>query len=286
VRSLPPRQSTTCPASSRHQAAVCPRVPQRPVRALERRGARRPQPPIPLGVEATRAWMAARRAAFAVDEARWRRCRNPCDVPPAPWCRSAPLEASALFLTRPSWRPLARFLSRELRMTCGVAPLLDRTLDVRGTGHFARGTQLQRRPGPERSLERSAPPVPRSGGLRTGSLTPEARRQSPPSCSDELCFSPIHGNRTRPADLTNCCPPLCTPELCNGTDPLNLRSTPHVGRAHRPSRKACNYVLHAPQATPIADLFHDDPSGVIAVRPSPTPSVSARYLWRETLPSW
>ena len=200
VRSLPPRQSTALPAvGPGTKLLLAQPFLSDTVRALERRGATRLASPYPLGVEGSRAWMAAAAAAFGVDPNLVAEVLDPLVERGrralAPLRRQ--LEGKRLFLMPDSQLeiPLARFLSRE----CGMelvevgTPYLDRPLMAEELALLPQGTQLSEGQDLERQLERVRAARPDLVVCGLGIANPLEAEGIATKWSIELVFSPIHG---------------------------------------------------------------------------------------------
>ncbi len=200
VRSLPPRQSRDLPpVGPGTRLLLTQPFLGETMRALERRGARRIAAPYPLGVEGSRAWMAAAAYPFGIDpqqvEAvldplveRGRRALAP---------HRARLEGKRLFLLPDSQLeiPLARFLSRE----CGMelvevgTPYLDRSLMAEELPLLPPGTRISEGQDVERQLERVRASRPDLVVCGMGLANPLEAEGITTKWSIELVFSPIHG---------------------------------------------------------------------------------------------
>jgi len=200
VVSLPPRRSSELPAvGPGTRLLLAQPFLSGTARALVDRGAQLIQAPYPLGVEGSRAWMAAAAAAFGIDPAvvaelldplveRGRRALEP---------HRALLAGRRLFLLPDSQLeiPLARFLSRE----CGMelvevgTPYLDRQLMAEELALLPPGTQLSEGQHLENQLERLRAARPDLVLCGLGLANPLEAEGIATKWSIELVFSPIHG---------------------------------------------------------------------------------------------
>ncbi|MEY4297289.1 MAG: hypothetical protein RLZZ423_468 [Cyanobacteriota bacterium] len=200
VASLPPRRSTELPAvGPGTQLLLAQPFLSGTARALVDRGASLIRAPYPLGVEGSRAWMAAAAAAFGIPPAtvaavldplveRGRRALEP---------HRAVLAGKRLFLMPDSQLelPLARFLSRE----CGMellevgTPYLDRQLMAEELALLPPGTALSEGQHVENQLERLRAARPDLVLCGLGLANPLEAEGIATKWSIELVFSPIHG---------------------------------------------------------------------------------------------
>ena len=200
VASLPPRRSTELPAvGPGTRLLLAQPFLSGTARALVDRGAQLIQAPYPLGVEGSRAWMAAAAAAFGIAAAqvaavldplveRGRRALEP---------HRALLAGKRLFLMPDSQLelPLARFLSRE----CGMellevgTPYLDRQLMAEELALLPPGTALSEGQHLENQLERLRTARPDLVLCGLGLANPLEAEGIATKWSIELVFSPIHG---------------------------------------------------------------------------------------------
>ena len=200
VASLPPRRSTDLPAvGPGTRLLLAQPFLSGTARALVDRGAELIQAPYPLGVEGSRAWMAAAAAAFGIpaDQVaavldplveRGRRALEP---------HRALLAGKRLFLMPDSQLeiPLARFLARE----CGMellevgTPYLDRLLMAEELALLPASTALSEGQHLERQLERLRASRPDLVLCGLGLANPLEAEGIATKWSIELVFSPIHG---------------------------------------------------------------------------------------------
>ncbi len=200
VASLPPRRSTELPAvGPGTRLLLAQPFLSGTARALVDRGAELIRAPYPLGVEGSRAWMAAAAAAFNIPAQqvaavldplveRGRRALEP---------HRAVLAGKRLFLMPDSQLelPLARFLSRE----CGMellevgTPYLDRQLMAEELALLPPGTALSEGQHLENQLERLRTARPDLVLCGLGLANPLEAEGIATKWSIELVFSPIHG---------------------------------------------------------------------------------------------
>ena len=200
VASLPPRRSTELPAvGPGTRLLLAQPFLSGTARALVDRGAELIRAPYPLGVEGSRAWMAAAAAAFNIPAQqvaavldplveRGRRALEP---------HRAVLAGKRLFLMPDSQLelPLARFLSRE----CGMellevgTPYLDRQLMAEELALLPPGTALSEGQHLENQLERLRAARPDLVLCGLGLANPLEAEGIATKWSIELVFSPIHG---------------------------------------------------------------------------------------------
>ena len=200
VASLPPRRSNALPAvGPGTRLLLAQPFLSGTARALVDRGATLIPAPYPLGVEGSRAWMAAAAAAFGSPPElvaavldplveRGRRALEP---------HRALLAGKRLFLMPDSQLelPLARFLSRE----CGMellevgTPYLDRQLMAEELALLPPGTALSEGQHLEHQLERLRAARPDLVLCGLGLANPLEAEGIATKWSIELVFSPIHG---------------------------------------------------------------------------------------------
>jgi light-independent protochlorophyllide reductase subunit N len=200
VRSLPPRRSTELPPVGRGTKVLLAQpFLSATARALQSRGAELISAPYPLGVEGSRAWMAAAATAFGIADAqvaalldplveRGRRALAP---------HRELLSGRRLFLLPDSQLELslARFLQRE----CGMelvevgTPYLDRQLLGAEIALLPSGTQISEGQDVELQLERVRAARPDLVLCGLGLANPLEAEGIATKWSIELVFSPIHG---------------------------------------------------------------------------------------------
>jgi light-independent protochlorophyllide reductase subunit N len=200
VRSLPPRRSTELPPVGRGTKVLLAQpFLSATARALQSRGAELISAPYPLGVEGSRAWMAAAATAFGIGDAqvaalldplveRGRRALAP---------HREILSGRRLFLLPDSQLELslARFLQRE----CGMelvevgTPYLDRQLLGAEIALLPSGTQISEGQDVELQLERVRAARPDLVLCGLGLANPLEAEGIATKWSIELVFSPIHG---------------------------------------------------------------------------------------------
>jgi len=200
ISSLPPRRSTELPAvGPGTKVLLAQPFLSGTARALVDRGAERIAAPYPLGVEGSRAWMAAAAAAFGIDPSRVAEVLDPL----AERGRRAlephrqVLAGRRLFLLPDSQLEisLARFLSRE----CGMelqevgTPYLDRQLMAEELALLPAGTQLSEGQHVENQLQRLRSSRPDLVVCGLGLANPLEAEGMATKWSIELVFSPIHG---------------------------------------------------------------------------------------------
>jgi len=200
VRSLPPRSSTELPPVGKGtRMLLCQPFLSATARALVDRGAQFVHSPYPLGVEGSRAWMAAAAAAFGIDPAtvaavldplveRGRRALAP---------HREVLAGKRLFLLPDSQLELS--LARFLHQECGMelvevgTPYLDRLLMAEELALLPPATQLSEGQDVERQLDRLRAARPDLVVCGMGLANPLEAEGFVTKWSIELVFSPIHG---------------------------------------------------------------------------------------------
>ncbi|MFM1811968.1 MAG: hypothetical protein RLZZ336_906 [Cyanobacteriota bacterium] len=200
VSTLPPRQSTQLPVvGPGTKLLLAQPYLSGTARALIDRGAELINAPYPLGVEGSRAWMAAAAAAFGIDPARVSAVLDPLversQRAMAPHRET--LAGKRLFLMPDSQLeiPLARFLSRE----CGMelvevgTPYLDRQLMAAELALLPADTQLSEGQHVENQLKRLEAQRPDLVLCGLGLANPLEAQGIATKWSIELVFSPIHG---------------------------------------------------------------------------------------------
>ena len=200
VCSLPPRRSTDLPPVGRGTRVLLAQpFLSGTARALVDRGAQLISAPYPLGVEGSRAWMAAAAQAFAIPPAQLAAVLDP--LVERGRQALAPhrelLAGQRLFLLPDSQLeiPLARFLSRE----CGMelvevgTPYLDRQLMAAELALLPPGTRLSEGQHLENQLERVRAARPDLVVCGLGLANPLEAEGITTKWSIELVFSPIHG---------------------------------------------------------------------------------------------
>jgi light-independent protochlorophyllide reductase subunit N len=200
VASLPPRRSTELPAvGPGTRVLLAQPFLSGTARALVDRGAELIRAPLPLGVEGSRAWMAAAAAAFGSECGRVAAVLDP--LVERGQRAMAPLRevlaGKRLFLLPDSQLeiPLARFLNRE----CGMelvevgTPYLDRKLMAEELALLPSGTRLSEGQDVERQLERLRAERPDLVLCGLGLANPLEAEGMATKWSIELVFSPIHG---------------------------------------------------------------------------------------------
>ena len=200
VASLPPRRSSELPAvGPGTKVLLAQPFLSGTARALVDRGAELIRAPYPLGVEGSRAWMAAAAAAFGVAPAQVAQVLDPLvergQRALAP--HREELSGKRLFLLPDSQLeiPLARFLSRE----CGMqlvevgTPYLDRQLMAEELALLPAGTQLSEGQHLDHQLARVRKARPDLVLCGLGLANPLEAEGMATKWSIELVFSPIHG---------------------------------------------------------------------------------------------
>ena len=200
VASLPPRRSSELPSvGPGTKLLLAQPYLSGTARALVDRGAELISAPYPMGIEGSRAWMAAAAAAFGVAPARVCEVLDPLvergQRAIAPHRET--LAGKRLFLLPDSQLeiPLARFLSRE----CGMellevgTPYLDRQLMASELELLPAGTQLSEGQHVEKQLLRVEAQRPDLVLCGLGLANPLEARGIATKWSIELVFSPIHG---------------------------------------------------------------------------------------------
>lgn len=200
VASLPPRRSTALPAvGPGTKLLLAQPFLSGTARALVDRGAELIRAPYPLGVEGSRAWMAAAAAAFGVAPARVAEVLDPLVERGrralAP--QREVLAGQRLFLLPDSQLeiPLARFLARE----CGMelvevgTPYLDRQLMAEELALLPAGTRLSEGQHVDNQLARVREARPDLVLCGLGLANPLEAEGMATKWSIELVFSPIHG---------------------------------------------------------------------------------------------
>jgi len=200
VRSLPPRRSTELPPVGRGTKVLLAQpFLSATARALQARGAELISAPYPLGVEGSRAWMAAAAAAFGIADAQVAALLDPLvergrrAIAP----HRQILSGRRLFLLPDSQLELslARFLQRE----CGMelvevgTPYLDRQLLGAEIALLPSGTQISEGQDVELQLERVRAAKPDLVLCGLGLANPLEAEGIATKWSIELVFSPIHG---------------------------------------------------------------------------------------------
>jgi light-independent protochlorophyllide reductase subunit N len=200
VAALPPRRSTELPAvGPGTKVLLAQPFLSGTARALVDRGAELIQAPYPLGVQGSRAWMAAAASAFGIAPAAVSAVLDPlverAQRAIAPHRQT--LAGKRLFLLPDSQLeiPLARFLSED----CGMelvevgTPYLDRQLMAAELERLPAGTQLSEGQHVERQLERVMAQKPDLVVCGLGLANPLEAAGIATKWSIELVFSPIHG---------------------------------------------------------------------------------------------
>ena len=200
VRSLPPRRSTELPPVGRGTKVLLAQpFLSATARALQARGAELISAPYPLGVEGSRAWMAAAATAFGIGDAQVAELLDPLvergrrAIAP----HREILSGRRLFLLPDSQLELslARFLQRE----CGMelvevgTPYLDRQLLGAEIALLPSGTQISEGQDVELQLERVRAARPDLVLCGLGLANPLEAEGIATKWSIELVFSPIHG---------------------------------------------------------------------------------------------
>jgi light-independent protochlorophyllide reductase subunit N len=200
VRSLPPRRSTELPPIGKGtQVLLAQPFLSATARALTARGAQLISSPYPLGVEGSRAWMAAAAEAFSIPPTVVASVLDPLvergrqAVAP----HRELLQGKKLFLLPDSQLELslARFLHRE----CGMdlvevgTPYLDRALMAEELALLPPDTRLSEGQDVERQLERVRASQPDLVVCGLGLANPLEAEGITTKWSIELVFSPIHG---------------------------------------------------------------------------------------------
>ncbi len=200
VAALPPRRSTELPAvGPGTKVLLAQPFLSGTARALVDRGAELIQAPYPLGVQGSRAWMAAAASAFGIGPDTVSAVLDPlverAQRAIAPHRQT--LAGKRLFLLPDSQLeiPLARFLSED----CGMelvevgTPYLDRQLMAAELERLPAGTQLSEGQHVERQLERVMAQKPDLVVCGLGLANPLEAAGIATKWSIELVFSPIHG---------------------------------------------------------------------------------------------
>jgi light-independent protochlorophyllide reductase subunit N len=200
VSTLPPRRSTQLPrVGPGTKLLLAQPYLSGTARALIDRGAELIRAPYPLGVQGSRAWMAAAAAAFGIDPALVSAVLDPLvergQRAMAPHRET--LAGKRLFLMPDSQLeiPLARFLSQD----CGMelvevgTPYLDRQLMAAELEQLPPGTQLSEGQHVEKQLERVMAQRPDLVVCGLGLANPLEAQGIATKWSIELVFSPIHG---------------------------------------------------------------------------------------------
>jgi light-independent protochlorophyllide reductase subunit N len=200
VAALPPRRSTELPAvGPGTKVLLAQPFLSGTARALVDRGAELIQAPYPLGVQGSRAWMAAAASAFGIGPDTVAAVLDPlverAQRAIAPHRQT--LAGKRLFLLPDSQLeiPLARFLSED----CGMklvevgTPYLDRQLMAAELERLPAGTQLSEGQHVERQLERVMAQKPDLVVCGLGLANPLEAAGIATKWSIELVFSPIHG---------------------------------------------------------------------------------------------
>ena len=200
IDSLPPRRASELPpVGPGTRVLLAQPFLSATARALVSRGAQLIQAPYPLGVEGSRAWMAAAAAAFGVAPAHVQAVLAPLvergQRALAP--HKEVLTGKRLFLMPDSQLeiPLARFLARE----CGMellevgTPYLDRSLMAEELALLPAGVQLSEGQHVEHQLDRLRAARPDLVLCGLGLANPLEAEGIATKWSIELVFSPIHG---------------------------------------------------------------------------------------------
>ena len=200
VRSLPPRRSTDLPPVGKGTKLLLAQpFLSATARALVARGAELIAAPYPLGVEGSRAWMAAGAAACGASPAQIAAVLDP--LVERGQRALAPhreiLAGKRLFLLPDSQLELslARFLNRE----CGMelvevgTPYLDRQLLAPELALLPAGTAISEGQDVERQLDRVRAARPDLVVCGMGLANPLEAEGIATKWSIELVFSPIHG---------------------------------------------------------------------------------------------
>ena len=200
VAALPPRRSTELPpVGPGTKVLLAQPFLSGTARALVDRGAELIQAPYPLGVQGSRAWMAAAASAFGIGPDTVAAVLDPlverAQRAIAPHRQT--LAGKRLFLLPDSQLeiPLARFLSED----CGMelvevgTPYLDRQLMAAELERLPAGTQLSEGQHVERQLERVMAQKPDLVVCGLGLANPLEAAGIATKWSIELVFSPIHG---------------------------------------------------------------------------------------------
>jgi light-independent protochlorophyllide reductase subunit N len=200
VRSLPPRRSTDLPPVGKGTKLLLAQpFLSATARALVARGAELIAAPYPLGVEGSRAWMAAGAAACGVSPVQIAAVLDPLvergQLALAP--HREILAGKRLFLLPDSQLELslARFLNRE----CGMelvevgTPYLDRQLLAPELALLPAGTAISEGQDVERQLDRVRAARPDLVVCGMGLANPLEAEGIATKWSIELVFSPIHG---------------------------------------------------------------------------------------------
>ncbi|MCP9791911.1 ferredoxin:protochlorophyllide reductase (ATP-dependent) subunit N [Vulcanococcus limneticus] len=200
IDSLPPRRASELPpVGPGTRVLLAQPFLSATARALVSRGAQLIPAPYPLGVEGSRAWMAAAAAAFGVAPAHVQAVLAPLvergQRALAP--HREVLAGKRLFLMPDSQLeiPLARFLARE----CGMellevgTPYLDRSLMAEELALLPPGVQLSEGQHVEHQLDRLRAARPDLVLCGLGLANPLEAEGIATKWSIELVFSPIHG---------------------------------------------------------------------------------------------
>ncbi|WP_411867295.1 ferredoxin:protochlorophyllide reductase (ATP-dependent) subunit N [Vulcanococcus limneticus] len=200
IDSLPPRRASELPpVGPGTRVLLAQPFLSATARALVSRGAQLIPAPYPLGVEGSRAWMAAAAAAFGVAPAHVQAVLAPLvergQRALAP--HKEVLAGKRLFLMPDSQLeiPLARFLARE----CGMellevgTPYLDRSLMAEELALLPAGVQLSEGQHVEHQLDRLRAARPDLVLCGLGLANPLEAEGIATKWSIELVFSPIHG---------------------------------------------------------------------------------------------
>lgn len=200
VCSLPPRRSTDLPpVGPGTRVLLAQPFLSGTARALVERGARLIPAPYPLGVEGSRAWMAAAAQTFAIAPAQVAAVLDPLVERgrQALTPHRELLAGKRLFLLPDSQLeiPLARFLARE----CGMelvevgTPYLDRQLMAAELELLPSGVRLSEGQHLENQLDRVRAARPDLVVCGMGLANPLEAEGITTKWSIELVFSPIHG---------------------------------------------------------------------------------------------
>ncbi|MFO7630831.1 MAG: ferredoxin:protochlorophyllide reductase (ATP-dependent) subunit N [Prochlorococcaceae cyanobacterium] len=200
VRSLPPRRSTELPpVGPGTRVLLAQPFLSATARALVSRGASLLEAPYPLGVEGSRAWMAAGANAFGISAAAQAELLDPLGergrraIAP----HREVLAGKRLFLLPDSQLELS--LARFLHSECGMelvevgTPYLDRQLLAAELALLPSGTQISEGQHVERQLERVRAARPDLVVCGLGLANPLEAEGIATKWSIELVFSPIHG---------------------------------------------------------------------------------------------
>jgi light-independent protochlorophyllide reductase subunit N len=177
-------------------------------RALENLGATRIPAPFPIGAEGTTAWLAEAAKAFGVSDTVFKNAtvRGYDRAQMALERHRKSLAGKRVFFFPDSQLeiPLARFLSRELRMelTEVGTPYLHRQHMAPELNLLPKGTQLSEGQDVERQLDRCRDAKPDLVVCGLGLANPLEAMGFTTKWSIELVFSPIHGYE-QAGDLAN-----------------------------------------------------------------------------------